>query len=100
MVNPIDHQLSYWKVEQNAQSHKDPASAARQFLEDRVSENEAYRRSLSVQSGDESAESQRIGLREREGGGQRQGSSSKRKESDETEDRDSRDEAKGLDLYA
>lgn len=103
MVNPIDHQLSYWKVEQNAEAYKDPASAARQSLEDRVSENEAYRRNLTVQSGQESSESQRIGVKEREAGGQGGKSQSKKKESEGQEEQETQapqSETNGLDLYA
>ncbi len=100
MVNPIDHQLSYWKVEQNAETHKDPASAARQSFEAHVSENEANRRDSSVQAGEESRESQRAGVGERDARRHGKESSSEKKEKKEADDSGNTKDKKGLDLYA
>lgn len=97
MVNPIDHQLSYWKVEKNAETHKDPASTARQALEGQASEKDAERRETSVQSGEESQESQRSGVNDREARRHKNKADLKEKrDSEELEE----DEKEGLDLYA
>lgn len=97
MINPIDHQLSYWKVEKNAETNKDPSSSARQELEGQTSVKEAERRDTSVQSGDESRESQRSGVGERDARRHRQRSINRDKAEPEektTEDKE------GFDLYA
>ncbi len=98
MINPIDHQLSYWKVEKNAEGHKDPASGARQALEAQASVKEAEKRDSSVQAGDESRESQRSGVGDRDA--RRHRHKSEGREASDPEEVAEEVKKEGLDLYA
>nr|WP_321500047.1 hypothetical protein [uncultured Dethiosulfovibrio sp.] len=98
MINPIDHQLSYWKVEKNAESHKDPASGARQALEAQASEKEAEKRDSSVQAGEDSRESQRSGVGDRDA--RRHKHKSEAREPSDTEEPTEETKREGLDFYA
>ncbi len=102
MINPIDHQLSMWKLEQNAQNLRDPGSSAQQALQSEDALREAERRDISVQRNDESHESQRLGVGERDARqGRREGRKKEAKtEHDDDDENSAAAERGGLDLYA
>lgn len=95
MINPIDNQLAVWKVEQNAQDHKDPSSPVRQAIQGETAQAEAEHRDNSVQNGEESQRSQKNGVGDRDG---------RRKKQDKKENNRSLKKKNeldgGLDLYA
>lgn len=99
MIHPIDHQLSFWKMEQNAQNHKDPSSSAQQALQSEAAVEEAEHKNTSVQTGEESAESQRPGVGDRDAGKNgRHGGGGKRGSRDD--DGDESEKSGGFEFYA